>query len=92
MKGPYDDELSLPLRGTFEITLLNQISDSSHHSCPVTYDVETPDETAGRVIEGMKAAYGHGVPLFISDDDLFKNTSTCQHIKDDCIFIQVSKL
>ncbi|XP_065903082.1 TNF receptor-associated factor 4-like [Dysidea avara] len=92
MKGPYDDELSWPLRGAFEIGLLNQISDSNHHSCPVTYDDDTPDETAGRVIEGMKAAYGHGVPLFISNEDLFKNTSTCQYIKDECIFIQVSKL
>jgi len=92
MKGPHDDELSWPLRGTFEIKLLNQISNSNHHSCLLTYDDETPDETAGRVIEKIKAAYGHGVPQFISNDDLFKGTSTCQYIKDDCIFLQVSKL
>jgi len=92
MRGPHDDELSWPLRGTFEIKLLNQISSSSHHSCSLTYDNKTSDGTAGRVTEGMKAAYGHGIPQFISNDDLFKNTSTCQYIKDDCIFIQVSKL
>ena len=31
MKGPHDDELTWPLRGEFEIKLLNQISDSEHH-------------------------------------------------------------
>ena len=32
MKGQNDDELTWPLRGKFEIKLLNQISDSEHHS------------------------------------------------------------
>ena len=38
MKGPHDDELTWPLRGKFEIRLLNQISDSEHHSVTMTYD------------------------------------------------------
>ena len=29
MKGPYDDELEWPLRGTFTIELLNQINDEN---------------------------------------------------------------
>ena len=32
MKGPYDDELSWPMNGRFQVKLLNQISDDSHHS------------------------------------------------------------
>ena len=31
MKGTHDDKLVWTLRGTFEIKLLNQISDSEHH-------------------------------------------------------------
>ena len=38
MEGSHDDELTWPLRGEFEIKLLNQISDSEHHSEIVTYD------------------------------------------------------
>ena len=38
MKGPHDDELTWPLRGNFEMKLLNQISDSEHHSMRMIYD------------------------------------------------------
>ena len=38
MKGPYDDELTWPLRGRFAVTLLNQISDWDHHQIRVSYD------------------------------------------------------
>ena len=31
MEGPHDDELTWPLRGKFEIKLLNQISDTLHY-------------------------------------------------------------
>ena len=43
MKGPHDDELTWPLRGEFEITLLNQISDSEHLSGIVTFDDSVPN-------------------------------------------------
>ena len=32
MKGPHDDGLTWLLRGNFEIKLLNQVSDTTHHS------------------------------------------------------------
>ena len=32
MKGPYDDELSWPMTGRFQVRLLNQTIDNSHHS------------------------------------------------------------
>jgi len=46
MKGPHDDELKWPLREEFEIKLLNQISDSQHHSDTVAYGDHTPDNYA----------------------------------------------
>ncbi|XP_065901669.1 TNF receptor-associated factor 4-like [Dysidea avara] len=91
MKGPHDDELSWPLRGKFEVKLLNQISDCKHHSGTMIYDDSTTDVHAGRVTNGNKGK-GWGWSKFISIEDLHKVTPTRQYLKDDCIFFQVSKL
>ncbi|XP_065902707.1 TNF receptor-associated factor 4-like [Dysidea avara] len=91
MKGPHDDELTWPLRGKFEVTLLNQISDYEHYSVTVTYGNHTPDKYAGKVTDDDRGE-GWGRAKFIFNQDLHKITPTCQYLKDDCIFIQVSKL
>ena len=88
MKGPHDDELTWPLRGKFEIKLLNQISDSEHRSMSVNYHYTD----RSRVIDGDRAARGLGTSQFISNEDLHKSTPTCQYLKDDCLFFQVTKL
>ena len=93
MKGPHDDELTCiwPLREKFEIKLLNQISDSEHHSKTVNYDDNTPDNS--KVIESSNNfSRGWGRIQFISNEDLHKTTPTCQYLKDDCLFFQVTKL
>ena len=51
MKGPHDDELTWPLRGKFDITLLNQTSDSEHHSDIVYFDEDTPTGAVYRVMD-----------------------------------------
>ena len=89
-KGPYDDELAWPLSGKFEIKLLNQISDSQHHSRTITYHNDS-DDYNGRVTEEDESN-GLGRPKFISNEDLCKTTSTCQFLKDDCLFFQVNKV
>ena len=95
MKGPHDSELTWPLRGKFKVKLLNQFSDSEHHSKILTYDDKTPDDNAGRVLMGEKAD-GWGFYRFISNEDLHKTTkfrrtnTTCQYLKDDCIFFKVT--
>ena len=89
MKGPHDDELTWPLRGEFEIDLLNQISDSEHDSMTVAYD--TPGKYASRVTESDRAATGWGYQRFISNEDLHETTPTCQYLKDDCLFFLVTK-
>ena len=91
MKGPHDDELTWPLRGKFEVKVLNQISDCEHHVRTVTYNDRIGDDTAGRITDSSLAA-GWGYSKFISHEDLHKVTPTCQYLKDDCIFLQVSKL
>ena len=51
LRGPHDDELTWPLKGEFEIKLLNQISDTEHYSATLLFD----DTTVGdRVTIGKK--------------------------------------
>ena len=51
MKGPHDDGLTWPLRGEFEVKLLNQVSDGDHHSETVDFDDDTPSEAIYRVMD-----------------------------------------
>ena len=86
MKGRHDDKLTWPLKGKFEITLINQIKDSEHLSVEVTYD-------ECRIIDdGPIAKAGQGVPKFISIEYLHKITKLSKHqfLKDDCLFFQVT--
>ena len=92
MKGPHDDELTWPLRGKFKITLLNQISNSEHHSTTVTYHDDTPAIYTDRITKRNKAKNGWGKHQYISNENINKVTPTCQFLKDDCLFFQVTKL
>ena len=89
MKGPHDDELTWPLRGAFEIKLLNQISDSEHYSVSMPFD-DTP--AVDRVVVGERSREGWGWEDYISFKDLNECTSAYQLLKDDCLFFQVIKL
>jgi len=90
MKGCYDDKLTWPLRGTYEFKLLNQVSDCEHHIQTLTY--KDDGDITDRVIEGETAKCGFGYPQFISNEDLNRITNICQYLKDDCIFLQISKV
>ena len=90
MKGPHDDELIWPLRGTFELKLLNQISNCEHHFKTVSFYDSITDLAAGRVTNGDSACRVQGSGQFISRKDLFKVTSTSRYLKDDYIFFQVT--
>ena len=86
MRGIHDDTLTWPLRGTFDIKLLNQISDSEHLSVTVTFD----DEHGSRVTVGNIADTGWGQRYqLISNEDLHKTTPTCQFLKDDCVYFEI---
>ena len=89
VKGPHDDKLAWPLKGKFQVTLLNQISNCKHHTVTVSNDDRIPDSSASRF---GKSSDCWGKRQFISNEDLHKVTPTCQYLKDDCIFFQVSKL
>ena len=88
MRGPYDDDLSWPLRGKFEMKLLNQINDIEHYSQNVSYDHEATDDVADRVTKGEEAL-GWGKAKYISNNDLYKTTALCQYLKNDQVFFQI---
>ena len=81
----YHDDLDWPLRGKFDIAILNQISDSEHYSKTLIYDDRCSDDVAGR-----NASRRWGFPKFISYDQLCIASSTCQYVKDDSMYIKVS--
>ena len=89
MKGSHDDELTWPLRGKFEMKLLNQISDSGH-SKTLTYDDDNdvPHKSRSKVTQCDRAPDGWGYSQFISIVNLWSTTSTCQRLKEDCLFFQ----
>jgi len=91
IKGPHDDELTWPMKGKFDVKLLNQISDWEHHSKIMNYD-EVDDDATDRVVDCDKAGSGCGFYQFISNEDLYKVTPTCQYVKNDSIFFQISKM
>ena len=93
MKGPHDIELTWPLRGSFEIKLLNQVSDSEHY-CKglLTFDDEANDVAQRVTDDEVDRVLGWGVCRFISNYTLYKANSSCQYLKDDCLFFQVTKI
>ena len=90
MRGIHDDELTWPLKGMFDIKLLNQISDSEHLFVTITFDNSTK-RNGCRIIIGDRAACGWGQRYqLISNEDLHKTTPTCQFLKDDCVYFEIN--
>ena len=85
MKGPHDDKLPWPLRRKFEIKLMNQVSDSEHHSDMLMFN----DKVSSRVTND-NAVRILGFPMFISLEALHHVTTTCQFYKNDCLFVLVT--
>ena len=75
MKGSHDDELRWPLRGEFEIKLLNQIGDHQHRT--VVWNYDNVGEEAERVTAGDRSIFKFGESHFIANYDLNRITSTC---------------
>ena len=88
MKGPYDEQLAWPFNGEVEVSLLNQIGDNQHISKTVSFDCED-DYVVSRVTDdNIGQGYGHS--MFVSNESLSTSTSTCQYLKDDCLYLKVN--
>ncbi|XP_065901622.1 TNF receptor-associated factor 4-like [Dysidea avara] len=90
MKGSHDDELTWPLRGKFEITLLNQLNNSEH--CSRSVIINNDHRYTGRVTRRYRAVGGFGVSKFVSHEDLLKVTIKCQYLKETCVFFKINLL
>ena len=86
MEGPHDDKLEQsgywPMRGTFIIELLNQLSDSNHHSYTVYYTCSG----FHRVKMDLSIEIGF-LPLFISHNTLFQHNG---YLKNDILNFRIA--
>ena len=81
LDGPFDHLLKWRLKGRFQVTLLNQICDSEHHS--VSYRTNAS--------RGQSTSFWYS-DEFISLEELHEISATCQYVKDDCLFFEVCEL
>ena len=97
MRSRNDDELAWPFRGTIEIELLNQVKDTNHHSLTLTFSDGVTKAYNSRpigLLSGMEMSDGWGFERYFPLEELEKESKTpdCQYLKDDCLFIRVSKV
>ena len=90
MKGEYDDELPWPITKTFNITLLNQISDKDHWVREASFASVRYKPVAERVTHDRETGvYGRGCFDFIAIKRISKIKPSCQFVKDDSIIFVI---
>ena len=94
MKGPYDDELSWPLSDRFQVQLLNQTSDKSHHSSIASVDnankiVSNKDYSVSRF---KAAAHDSGKEVWQDSHFIKIIPIPSQYLKNDSLIFEVSKV
>ena len=90
MQGRYDAGLHWPLNIELQVTILNQICDDQHCSHTVDFlKAVCEQNVTHRVFHSEMAESAWGYWDFISYENLCRVTSTCQFLKDDCIFVEV---
>jgi len=87
LKGPYDDDLTWPLKGQFRVELLNQLSDKSHHSCTVMFDKDTNSKCINRIVEDDEACNGWGCHQFVSQGDIINKDK--DYLREDTIYFRI---
>ena len=82
MRGEYDDNLVWPFRGDVTLHLVNRKVDEGHVEWTIHFNDRTPDDIAGRVMEGELAPDGWGQFQFISHSALDYGRNTDFFDKD----------
>jgi len=88
MQGKHDDAIHWPLNMKFKLTLLNQLSDSQH---TYVHFSEADHNATHRVLARDMASTGWGSSCFVSHEHLSEVTPTRQFLKDDCIFVSITR-
>ena len=91
MEGSYDFNLKWPFRGQVTIQIVNQAGDHDHIEKIITYNDQTPDDTAARVTSGERSA-GWGVQFLAHSDLEYNAAKKTQYLKDNQLIIHVVKV
>ena len=96
MRGDHDDNLKWPFEGSVEVSLLNQLEDSEHHTDDVWESdySDIPESSSGRVMLGERSK-GWGDTEFVSHEDLDYDDDdhdNKQFLKDDTLFFRVGNI
>ena len=95
MKGEYDDHLQWPYKGSIFIELSNQRQTKSgvgnwQEKIMFTYDASS---IASRVVDGVLAEEGLGIPTFIEHSRLsFDAKKNTEYLKDDCLRFKIVRI
>ena len=93
MRGPFDDYLKWPFRGSITVQLVNQAGDHDHFEYTITYDEQTLHTAAGRVADDEISREGWGTAQFLAHADLDYNAARkTQYLKDNHLIIRVVKV
>jgi len=88
--GSNDKYLAWPVRGTFKMTLLNQIADDSHHHTDqVIFDKSTPHHIRGKNTANERQG-AWGKHNFITHEELYKRTPSCCYIRNNTIYLHIT--
>ena len=88
LKGENDDHLKWPLSLTLQFTLLNQVSDSDHVPCQVSF-AEAPDKCKCRVLQDVHGG-GWGREPFIPLSCLVEDTTQkFRFLRNDTLYFRI---
>ena len=87
LEGPHDDGLSWPLRGKFEVDLLNHLSNQQHCTDVFIYN----DDHGNRVVDDYdELARSLESYPFIKEDQLNQDTGSSIYLQDNCLYISIT--
>ena len=89
LHGPFDAQLKWPFRAKITVQIVNQAGDDNHHETTINYNDQTPETSAGRVMDKERASsWGHG--QFIPHTSLRHATaSNTEYLRNDSLVIRV---
>ena len=86
MRGPFDNHLSWPFRGSITVMLLDQSNGGDDHRAKtINFNESTPEECTRRVAQGEKCNEGWGFSRFIAHRKLYT-----KYLKRDTLHFKVS--
>lgn len=93
MKGEYDDHLQWPFKGSIFLQMCNQReSDVGNWEDKIVFTYDASD-IASRVMEGVLAEHGLGIPTFIEHSRLsFDATKKTEYLKGNCLRFKILRV